>query len=387
MIEKMMVFGEKSNIPSRFFVANFAPKNVLLMKKEMYLMLLIATLVISSCSEKKQQAGQSQPVKVKTMPVGVSAAGGGQAYSGVIEEMSGTSLSFAGAGTVKTLNVSEGQFVAKGQVLGAIDPQTMQNTVNMARATTAQAEDALKQAEDAYGRMKLLHDNGSLPEIQWIDVQTKLSQAQQMVRQARASEQIARKGLTDTRLLAPFSGYVAQKLVDIGSNVVPGMPVIKLVKIDQVKVNISVPEEEISAISKGQTIHVTVAALGGKRFTARVIERGVSADPLSRSYEVKAVIANLSHELLPGMIAGVEGMASVAHKTRTCVSLPATIVQIDADNKPFVWIVQDGKAEKRMITVGENSGDNVMVTAGLSTGDKVIVEGQQKVSTGMQVTE
>ena len=380
MIEKMMVFGEKSNIPSRIFVANFAPKNVLLMKKAMYLMLLIATLVISSCSEKKQQAQQSQPVKVKTMPVGVSAAGGGQAYSGVIEEMSGTSLSFAGAGTVKTLNVSEGQFVAKGQVLGAIDPQTMQNTVNMARATTAQAE-------DAYGRMKLLHDNGSLPEIQWIDVQTKLSQAQQMVRQARASEQIARKGLTDTRLLAPFSGYIAQKLVDIGSNVVPGMPVIKLVKIDQVKVNISVPEEEISAISKGQTIHVTVAALGDKRFTARVIERGVSADPLSRSYEVKAVIANPRHELLPGMIAGVEGMTSAAHKTRTCVSLPATIVQIDADNRPFVWIVQDGKAEKRMITVGDNSGDNVMVTAGLSTGDKVIVEGQQKVSTGMQVTE
>lgn len=62
-------------------------------------------------------------------------------------------------------------------------------------------------------------------------------------------------------------------------------------------------------------------------------------------------------------------------------------MQIDADNKPFVWIVQDGKADKRMITVGDNSGDNVMVTAGLSTGDKVIVEGQQKVSTGMQVTE
>lgn len=270
-------------------------------------MLLMATLVVSSCGEKKQTAQEPQPVKVKTMSVGVSPVNGGQAYSGVIEEMSGTSLSFAGAGTVKTLNVSEGQFVAKGQVLGAIDPQTMQNTVNMARATTAQAEDALKQAEDAYQRMKLLHDNGSLPEIQWIDVQTKLSQAQQMVRQAKASEQIARKGQTDTRLLAPFSGYVAQKLVDIGSNVVPGMPVIKLVKIDQVKVNISVPEEEISAISKGQTIHVTVAALCGKRFTARVIERGVSADPLSRSYEVKAVIANPPSRTAAGHDCGCRG--------------------------------------------------------------------------------
>ncbi len=351
------------------------------------MMLLMATLVIGSCSEKKQNALEPQPVKVKTMLVGVSPVNGGQAYSGVIEEMSGSSLSFAGAGTVKTLSVSEGQFVSKGQLLGAIDPQTMQNTVNMAKAATTQAEDALKQAQDAYERMKLLHDNGSLPEIQWIDVQTKLSQAQQMLRQARSSEQIARKGLTDTRLFAPFSGYIAQKLIDIGSNVVPGMPVIKLVKIDQVKVNISVPEKEISAISKGQAINVTVAALGGKRFTARVIERGVSADPLSRTYEVKAVIANPRHELLPGMIANVEGVATTQHKTRTCVSLPATIVQIDADNKPFVWIVQDGKAEKRIITVGDNSGDNVMVTGGLNTGDKVIVEGQQKVSTGMQVTE
>lgn len=387
MIEKMMVIGVKSNICTRIFVVNFAKKMFLLMKKGMYMMLLMATLVIGSCSEKKQNALEPQPVKVKTMPVGVSPVNGGQAYSGVIEEMSGSSLSFAGAGTVKTLSVSEGQFVSKGQLLGAIDPQTMQNTVNMAKAATTQAEDALKQAQDAYERMKLLHDNGSLPEIQWIDVQTKLSQAQQMLRQARSSEQIARKGLTDTRLFAPFSGYIAQKLVDIGSNVVPGMPVIKLVKIDQVKVNISVPEEEISAISKGQTINVTVAALGGKRFTARVIERGVSADPLSRSYEVKAVIANPRHELLPGMIANVEGVATTQHKTRTCVSLPATIVQIDADNKPFVWIVQDGKAEKRIITVGDNSGDNVMVMGGLNTGDKVIVEGQQKVSTGMQVTE
>ncbi len=350
-------------------------------------MLLLAVLALGSCSEKKQDTQAVNPVLVKTMPVGAAPVDGGQAYTGIIEEMSGSSLGFAGAGTVKTLNVSEGQFVARGQLIGSIDPQTMQSTVSMASATRVQAEDALKQAEDAYERMKLLHDNGSLPEIQWIDVQTKLSQAQQMVRQAKASEQIAKKGLTDTRLYAPFSGYVAQKLVEVGANVVPGVPVIKLVKIDHVKVKMSVPEEEISTIARGQKINVTVAALSGKRFTATVVEKGVSADPLSRSYEVKAVIPNPRHELLPGMIANVEGVKTVARKVRTSIALPANIVQIDADNKPFVWTVQDGKACKTPVTVGDNIGDNVMVTAGLNLGDKVIIEGQQKVSTGMPIKE
>lgn len=208
-----------------------------------------------------------------------------------------------------------------------------------------------------------------------------------MVRQAMASEQIAKKGLTDTRLYAPFSGYVSQKQVEVGTNVVPGMPVIKLVKIDHVKVTMSVPEEEISTISKEQKIHVTVAALDGRRFTATVTEKGVTDAPLSRSYEVKAVIPNPRHELLPGMIANVEGVKTTPQKMRTSITLPANIIQIDADNKPFVWTVEGGKAVKTYVTLGDNAGNDVMITSGLTLGDKVIVEGQQKVSTGMLVKE
>jgi len=355
------------------------------MKKGMFL--LLAVLVLSSCSEKKQESRDVQPVKVKTMPVGAAVANDGQAYSGTIEEMSGTSLSFGSSGTVKTLNVSEGQFVSKGQLIGTVDAQTMQNGVNVASAARTQAEESLKQAQDAYDRMKILHDNGSLPEIQWIDVQTKLSQAEQMLRQTQAAEKIAKKGLTDTRLLAPFSGYVAEKSVEVGANVMIGMQVVKLVKIDNVKVKMSVPEEEISNIRKGQKIQVTVAALPGKRYTATVTEKGVSADALSRSYEVKAVIANPRHELLPGMIANVEGVATVPRKVRTSIALPASVVQIDVDNQPFVWTVVDGKAQKTPVSLGGNAGNDVMITAGLNLGDKVIVEGQQKVSTGMKVKE
>ena len=360
------------------------------MRKTLFLALL-SSMLLCACKRDKVQK-EIQPVKVKTMTVGNMSMESGQAYSGTIEEMSGTSLSFAGMGTVRTLHVAEGQFVRQGHLVATLDASTSANSVSMAQATTSQAEDALKQAEDAYERMKMLHDNGSLPEIQWIEMETKLSQARSLVKQAKAAEQIARKGVTDTRLVAPFSGYIIKKNVEVGSNVAPGQPVAKLVRIDQVKVKIAVPEEEIPAISKGMRLDVKVPALANRHYMARVGECGVAADPLSRSYEVKAVIPNPNHDLLPGMVCEVttEGLApktSPASRSAWNIAIPAHIVQIDADNQPFVWTVVGGKAHKTMVETGENAGDLIVIDKGLRSGDKVVVEGQQKISTDMIVEE
>lgn len=266
-----------------------------------------------------------------------------------------------------------GRWFARGQLIATIDETSLQSAHEAALA-------AKEQALDAEERMRLLHDAGSLQEIKWIEVQTQ-------VRQALSAEKIAKKALTDTRLYAPFSGYIAEKQAEAGQSVAPGVPVVKLVRIDQVKVSISVPEEEIPQIRTGQLLQVKVSALGGKTFEARVSERGVTADALSRSYEVKAVIQNPQHELLPGMIAEVslENMTE-SLPTEQAIELPAEIIQIDADNRPFVWKVVDGKAQRTYVKFGQNIGDNVQIVDGLKAGDKVIYEGQQKVSNGMAVS-
>ena len=335
-------------------------------------MLLVGTLILGSCSEKNGQETTVKVVKVKTMTVQPTATDGQQGYSGTIEEQNGSSLSFASVGTLKSVSVSEGQMVRQGQLIATIDETSLKSAYD---ATLAAKEQAL----DAEKRMKMLHDAGSLPEIKWIEVQTQ-------VRQALSAEKMAKKALTDTRLYAPFSGYVAEKQAEAGQSVAPGVPVVKLVRIDQVKVSISVPEEEISQIRTGQLLQVKVSALGGKTFEARVSERGVTADALSRSYEVKAVIQNPQHELLPGMIAEVslENMTE-SLPTEQAIELPAEIIQIDADNRPFVWTVIDSKAHKAYVTLGQNRGDNVQISEGVKAGDNVICEGQQKVSNGMKV--
>ena len=161
----------------------------------------------------------------------------------------------------------------------------------------------------------------------------------------------------------------------------PGQPVAMLVDIRQVKVKINVPEDEIAKIKVGQVLRFTVSSLPGETFTARITEKGVVADPVTRSYEVKAMTANRNRQLLPGMVCDVYLQGP---KTAS-LTLPANIIQIDLDNRPFVWTVVGGVAQRRYVTLGESVGDDIEIAGGLSPHDCVIVEGQQKVSNGMKV--
>lgn len=341
-----------------------------------------ALAVLSGCGNKAKNE-KAPAVKVRTLQAGLSVTDGGNSYAGTIEGTHAVMLSFSTAGTIKSLDLSEGQAVSRGQLLGVVDATSHANALAAAHATTLQTEDALGQAQDAYRRMKKLHDSGSLPDITWVDTQTKLSQAQSAVRAARAAEAIARKGVTDTRLLAPFSGYISNKVAEVGQNVMPGSPVAQLVKIDEVKVKISVPETDISSVREGQTVVFRVGSLGGSAFTGRVVERGVAADPIARTYDVTALVNNAGHLLLPGMVCDVSLSAGQSPR----LSLPANLIQIDDGSRPFVWTVVGGKAHKQLVTLGENVGDNVVVSGGVDSSTKIICEGQQKVSEGMSVTE
>ncbi len=329
-------------------------------KKELFVLVSIALLV--GCQSKKT-AKEIQPVTVKVVKMSASSVSGGQSYSGTIEEVSGTSLSFSVGGTVKRVMVEEGQHVSRGQLLAVVDDETTRNA-HVAAMSMRQ------QAEDAYRRMKQLHDNGSLPEIQWVEVVSKL-------KQAVSSEQIAKKSLSDTKLYAPFAGVIGQKNIDLGQNAIPGMQAFKLVNINQVKVKISIPESEISKVRIGQTATINVSALGGHTFVGRICEKGVSADPLSRSYDVKILINNRDGSLMPGMICDASLQKSVDSKAFV---LPASVIQLDDNNQTFVWVNVGGKAEKRIVYTGDETNQGVVINGGLSEGDEVLVEGQQKVS-------
>lgn len=341
------------------------------MKRKMYdmaTMLLIGISLLTGCKQEKSTTG-SNPVKVKTERIRPVTIQGTQSFSGTVEAQTGSALSFTVGGTIKEIFVSPGQMVAQGALLAEVDDTSLRNAYEATLATR-------QQAEDGYVRMKQLHDNNSLPEIQWIEVQSKL-------KQAIAAEQIAKKNLADSKLYAPFSGYISEKVAEMGQNVLPGAPVVKLVKIDQVKVKVSIPENEIAKIQKRQTASIQAEALGDIVYSGTVTETGVTANPLSRSYEVKILVDNKEKRLLPGMLCNV---CLNNEDERTAIVLPSRIIQLDGENREFVWVNVNGKASKRMVQTGELTSMGVIVLHGLSIDEEVITEGQQKVSEGMEVT-
>ena len=337
--------------------------------------IVIATLwlipFLTGCQGNEEKLKVHEPVKVKVVSVQTETYASPKRYSGTVEEKNGTSLSFATAGTVQTIHVRLGQQVNAGQLIATLDPTSTQNSYQAAQAV-------LEQAEDAYRRMKELHDKGSLPDMKWVEVQSKLEQA-------RSMEQIAKRKLDDCKLYAPFPGIIAEKSMEAGENVAPGMSVARLVTASSLVVKISVPETEMSSVQTGQKAEVTIKSLEGETFIAQIIEKGVVANPLSRTYEVKLKLEKPNKAIMPGMVTEVSLQPYNTDPQNLCV-IPAHIVQIDERNQSFVWSVKDGKAHKSIIVCDEYMADGVIVSSGLSANDSIIVEGQQKVCEGTEVT-
>ena len=322
---------------------------------------IICIIGLASCKP-KEKAQQETIVNVKTMKVTSSSHVVGKNYMGTIEEEDGANVSFGVIGNVVRVMVDEGQFVRKGQAMAEVDGQNVRNAHEISAAT-------LSQAEDAYKRLKNLYDKGTLPEIKMVVMETELAKA-------RAAEAISRKSVSEIVLRAPFSGYVASSSVHVGASAVPGMTGFKLVKIDRVKVALSVPEKEIGKVQVGQSVTFTVGALGNQVFSGKIVNRSVTASAVSHAYEVKAIVDNSSHQLLPGMVCKVK-MENAGGDY--AIVVPQQAIQISGQEK-FVWTVKDGKAHRQGVTTGDVTAEGVVVETGLKTGDVVIVEGQNKVS-------
>lgn len=330
---------------------------------------LCAVLTVGCADDKRSHS--KLPVAVSVTRVGLPMTSEGRAYIGTVEEESGTLLSFEVPGNVTTLKAQEGDHVAKGQLIGTIQPNTLRDA-HQATLTS------LRQAQDAYRRMKPLHAQGVISEVQWVDVQSKLLQAE-------AAERMAREQLGHTALRAPFSGIIAARYADPGMNVIAGQQIYRLVNVSVVEIKINVPENEIYAIHKGQAAILTVKAAGNATLTGHVSEKGIVANALSHTYDVKIAAPNPGGRLMPGMVCNVDLEKQGGDVQTRPTVLPSQCVELDTDGHRFVWVVEAGKARQRYITVGNFMGDGIVVTQGLNSGDDVITEGMQKVSDGMKV--
>lgn len=367
------------------------------MKSNVALILLSSMILLCNCHKEKATTSLP-PTRVKVEELNMSNQSMGQTYVGIVEEREATAVSFTSMGVIRRMPIHEGEYVRRGQLLAEIDPTTVDNTVEAAQASINQANDMVVQAQnvylqakDAYDRMKLLHDNGSLPEIKWVEAETRLKQAETAlssaksnVRSAMATERIARKNQADTRLYAPVSGIIGHRQKGVGETALPSEGVATILDISSVKVKVSVPETEMKNITPNSNSHIFVEAIDRHANGGR-IEKGVQADAMTHTYDIRINVANPDHQLLPGMVANVT-FASSGEKSSEKATLPITSIQRRSDGTLFVWTIdKDSTAHRTTVNIGATQGNRVAITNGLSYGQRVVTDGYQKLSEGTKV--
>ena len=330
---------------------------------------LMTVLLVCSCGQKKE-SGVKALTRVKTEVVSSASDMTGQTFVGIVEESEGTAVSFTGMGVVKRMLVNEGQAVAKGQLIAEMDDTQARNLLSGAEAQLNQANDALE-------RYKILHDNGSLPEVQWVEIQSKVAQA-------KSQYEVAKKNMADCRLTAPVSGIIGRKLVGAGETAMPSQAVVTILDINTVKVKVAIPEAEVSGITASTPSTINVEAVQ-KQVSGGKIEKGIQADALTHTYEVRINVLNSDRKLLPGMVASVQ-FAAVAQQQTEQAMLPVTAVQRRADGSLFVWTVaKDSTAHRTTVSTGETQGNRIAISNGIENGQRVVTEGYQKLSEGTKV--
>jgi len=329
---------------------------------------------------------------------------------------------FEVSGRVIKVAVEEGQKVVKGQVLAEIEPadylhayEAVAGQADVARATEQktrsglrpeeleQARIAFQRAQDEYARMKYLFDRKSLNandfqkfEAAYLAAKQNYVMAQQgtrkedkaaaeaQTRSAVAQMQDAKRRLANCRLVAPISGFVGMKHVNVGDVVAAGLPVFSVIDLDPVKIHVAIPEAEVGKIRTGATASVTVSSLAGQTYQGTLDTLGISADPASRTYTAKITVANHDHLLRDGMVsqARIYGTEQVQ-----ALTVPANAMIRDARGIANVYVYYPARrrAFARRVELGEFMGSEVVITSGLMPSDQVVIVGQQNLREGTPV--
>lgn len=330
------------------------------------LILFTILIAMTSCGQKQEPVKKEVvPIKVKVRAVTTMNGLSNLRYSGTVEASQTIPLTFQSSGIVEQVLVQEGDVVHKGQILAIVNKSDNQNIYNSSLAM-------YQQAKDAYDRMKQVYEKGSLSEVKWVEMETRLKQAESQM-------QISKDNLAKCNIYAPTNGIIGKRNIEPGQSSISSFAPIELVKIEIVSVKISVPENEIGKIKKGLNATFTISALENKSFEGIITNVGVVADQFSRTYEVKMTVNNSNLEMKPGMVCDV--ILNTATE-KALVVVPNSAVSKDTEGNSFVYLVSpDNKSvKKQIIEAGNYQTSGIEVRSGLTAKQIIVVEGKEKLS-------
>jgi len=350
-------------------VNNWLVKEALVSRLPLFTIIIVLISLITYLTWPEKQVEKSQYkrfVAVKMTPViltdfieSVEAVGTASANEQV-------KITSKNSDLVDEVYFSDGEKVKKGELLVTLNNQEEHAKVSELSANLLESQAHLKRLSDL-----LLSNATSMSLVEQQVAKTKAIEAQLLSAQAR---------LNDTSIRAPFAGVLGFRKISRGAYIDAGTIITSLDDLSQIKVDFYLPERLFTKINIDQKITAFNTAYDEKAFVGKIIAIDSRIDPKTRSMKVRAIIANPSGKLRPGMLLNI----SVLLQIEKIFQLPESAI-IPIEDKHYVFVVNEEKALRKRIEIGRRHPGFVEISSGLIEGELVVVEGALKLRDGTAV--
>ncbi len=287
--------------------------------------------------------------------------------SGNVEAIDDATISAESSGRILSIR-ERGERVRKGGVIARLDDRLMQ-------AQHEAAKTGFELANDTFNRLEALYADSIISTQDFNSARAQRDQAKAQLDQAS-------KQLQDANIEAPFEGRIEERMIRTGELINPGMPVVRLVNTDRVRVLAGIPERYSTEIREGSEVVVNIRSVGGGERTATISYSGNVIDPETRTYTIEVELANPQEIIKPDMVVDLR----VKRETlEDVVVIPRTaIVRDETGSFVFISREENGRkiAELVEVRTGTASGPLVQILEGISDGDEVVVVGMRNLSIG-----
>lgn len=366
-----------------------------------------AATLAAGCT--KVQGSERQPARpVKIQAVALAPPQAGLKYSATIEPFQQVSLAFKTSGYVDDLVrrrgadglsriAQAGDMVTRGTVLARVRDTDYRERVNQGRAKLSESRASLQKSTLDLDRARTLFAAESLTKPDLDAAQAAFDAAQARVMAAQAEIELAMIALRDTSLLAPATGVLLDRKIEVGTLVGAGSVGFMLGDVSAVKARFGIPDSMIQTVTLGDRLGVTIDALAGTTFPGRVTALAPAADPHSRVFDVEVTIPNADGRLRPGMIGAVslDPKPAAASQSTEAAHSPllvplSAVVKAPGDTPAYALLLVESHvdgdvARLHKVELGEVMGNGVAVLNGVSRGDRVIVTGANQLIDGERV--
>lgn len=285
------------------------------------------------------------------------------------------------AGRVVDVLVESGDRAKEGQVLLRLDIGRPVSAAQAANAAVAQSEARLNQAQREQARTKSLVQTGGLPEQRLDDAEDSVRLASAARDAARAEARLARRGLTEAVVRAPFGGTVVERTVELGEYLAPGSPLLTLADTSLLKARVLLDPREAIDVAVGSKVVISVYARPGEMFGGSVVRVGEVIDPRTRRLPVEVELDDHDGRLRPGLVAR---FTVETGEPKMVMRVPLEGV-FERFGSQHLYVIKDGVAQRRAIVLGLVGAGFAEVTRGLEPGETVVIKGVTRVVDGSKV--